>query len=104
MTGAPTRWGFVSVAAPAVGFIVGVAILTEGWRVSGTRDFRDAVFWGLSVWGASSALGIVAAGIAWTRTERLWMVTAAGFALSAILPALLLYAGAASLLNWLRYG
>jgi hypothetical protein len=104
MPGSPTRWGFVSVAAPIVGFLGGVVLLMEGWRIPGLRDFREAIFWALSVWAASSAFGLVAAGIAWARTERLRMVTAAGFALSAILPGAFLYSGASTLLNWLRYG
>jgi hypothetical protein len=104
MPGSQPRWSFVSVAAPIVGFIGGLVLCMEGWWIPGIRDFRDALFWGLSVWAGFSAFGLVAAGIAWARAERFWMVRAAGFVLSAILPVAFLWSGALTLLNWLRYG
>jgi hypothetical protein len=104
MPGSPSRWGFVSVAAPVVGFIGGLVLWMEGWRIPGIHGFEERLSWGLSVWAGGSVVGLVAAGIAWARAERFWMVTAAGFALSAVLPVATLHAGVRSLLNWWRFG
>jgi len=67
MSGSQPRWSFVSLAAPIVGFIGGLVLWMEGWWIPGIRDFREGLFWGLSVWAGFSAFGLVAAGIAWAR-------------------------------------
>ena len=65
MPGSQPCWGFVSVATPIVGFIGGLVLWMEGWWILGIRDFREGLFWGLSIWAGFSAIGLVAAGIAW---------------------------------------
>jgi len=104
MPQSPPRWNLVSVVSPIAGFVAGFLVWTEGHALLGIRDFHEATFWGLAVWTASCVLGLVATSLALVRAERLGMVTAVGFLLSAILPGAMLLAGIRTLILWLRYG
>jgi hypothetical protein len=64
----------------------------------------EGIFWGVLVWVAFSAAGLLAAGVAWLRRERWWGLTTAGFVLNGILPVALLCSGASFVIGWLRDG
>lgn len=97
----PPRWNLVSISSPFVGLLCGVVVYaeSEGHPLFGPGGLR-----GILVWTAFCVFGLLAAGIARSRSERLRGVTTAGFVLNAILPGLLLGSGVLNLMNWLRYG
>jgi len=102
--GRPARWNLVSVSMPFVGFLCGFFVGTGGEGILWHGHPMDGIFWGVSVWAAFCVLGLLAAGIAWARSERSWRVTALGFLLSAPLPVI---SGATATFNfvakWMDY-
>ena len=100
----PPRWNFVSVVTFFVGFLGGVVVGTAGQGALWTGHPMDGIFWGVLVWTVFCVLGLVAAVVAWSRSERFWGVTAVGFALNAFLPGAFLLTGISNLVMWLRYG
>jgi hypothetical protein len=74
----PARWNVISVCAPFLGFVCGVA---AGMSAPHFRWFE----WGFSVWLGFGVFGLLSAVIALSRAERLWGVTAIGLITNAIL-------------------
>jgi hypothetical protein len=76
----PPRWNIVSVCTPFVGCVVG-------------DHFSGVGVWGvIEIWAACCVIGLVAAGIALDRKERLWGLSALGIVLNIPLPLIFLAA------------
>jgi hypothetical protein len=79
---APPRWNIISVCAPFAGFLGGAG---AGVVAPHFRWFE----WGFRVWLPFCVFGLVCAGIALLRAERLRGVTEVGLALNAALTLIL---------------
>jgi hypothetical protein len=85
----PPRWNIASVCAPFVGHLAGFLLSLAGEGVLWHREIIDEP--AIVIWAVFCVFGLIAAGIALFRKERLWGITAIGFALNAPLPFLVLY-------------
>ena len=96
----PPRWNWVSIGTPIVGYLAGIALTAVIEGVLGWRRIGEPInVLAFVVWAVFCVFGLVAAGIALFRKERLWGLTAAGIVLNAPLPLFFLYFGAATLLD-----
>ena len=104
MPGSPTRWGFVSVAAPIAGFIGGLFLLIEGQPLLGIGDFREYDLLGLVSVGCIFRLRARRC-VYRPGTDRTTLDGHGGWlCLMRILPGAFLCSGVSSLWNWLRFG
>ncbi len=99
----PARWNIASLCTPFLGFLCGLLVGTAGHGILWHGHPVEGIFWGVSVWAGFCVLGLLAAGIAGFRAERLWGITAAGLILNAILPLVIVWEVAQNLLYWWRY-
>ena len=74
----PPQWNFVSVCTPFIGVLGGVVGSAAG----------EGIELALLIWALFCVFGLVAAGIALFRTERLWGLTATGLGLNVPIPLL----------------
>lgn len=100
----PSFWGLLSVAAPFLGFLAGLAVGALGGGILWQGHPMDGLFYGVALWTVFCLMGLVAAGIAAARNERLGLVIGLGFFLNAILPTVLLGSTIWHLIQWMRYG
>ena len=73
---------------PLVGFLSGLLVACAGEYFS--VYYGTVANWAIGTWIGSCVLGLVAAGIALGRAERLWGITLFGFLVNAPLPLLFL--------------
>lgn len=72
---APARWNTLSVCAPLVGFLCGLAAAL-------VAPHMQQGVWGFRVWFAFAAVGLLSGINSWVRGERWWGVTVVGFLLN----------------------
>lgn len=79
----PPRWNLVSICTPLVGFLCAVVATTAAVKWLGYE--RGVIFDELPilVLTAFGVFGLIAAGVALFRTERLWGLTALGIVVNA---------------------